>query len=71
MQNSVKKTFRMMQKQKNGNTCNRCIRGLEHLVSPELMEQKKINKDCVYFGVFKEQHRQRMQGINDIEEIRN
>eukprot|EP00957_Ditylum_brightwellii_P185748 14142080-Ditylum_brightwellii.AAC.1 len=57
--------------QKNGRTCNRCTRGLEHMVSPELMEQKKINKDCVYSGVFKEQQRQRMQGINDIEEIRN
>mmetsp|Transcript_8566 Transcript_8566/g.12221 ORF Transcript_8566/g.12221 Transcript_8566/m.12221 type:complete len:88 (+) Transcript_8566:93-356(+) len=56
--------------QDNNNINNRCIRGLENLASPELFEQVKINKDCVYFGVLREQQRQRMLGIHDVEEMR-
>mmetsp|Transcript_8567 Transcript_8567/g.12223 ORF Transcript_8567/g.12223 Transcript_8567/m.12223 type:complete len:96 (+) Transcript_8567:93-380(+) len=56
--------------QDNNNINNRCIRGLENLASPELFEQVKINKDCVYFGVLREQHRQQMLGIRDVEEMR-
>eukprot|EP00957_Ditylum_brightwellii_P072197 5488338-Ditylum_brightwellii.AAC.1 len=67
-QRSIKKTIRMVQK--NGNTCDRCIRGIEHMISPGHLEQVRINRDCVHFGVFKEQHRQRMLGIIDREEIR-
>eukprot|EP00957_Ditylum_brightwellii_P017634 1328534-Ditylum_brightwellii.AAC.1 len=68
IQHSIKKTIIMMQR--NGNSCGRCIRGLEHLVSPELMEQSKINLNSAYWNILKEQHRQRVLGINDMEEMR-
>mmetsp|Transcript_32968 Transcript_32968/g.43936 ORF Transcript_32968/g.43936 Transcript_32968/m.43936 type:complete len:119 (-) Transcript_32968:89-445(-) len=69
IQHSIKKTLKAMQK--NTNTCNRCIRGLEHMRSPEHLEQKKINLDCVRLGVLKEQQRQQMFGIFDPNELRN
>uniref|UniRef100_A0A7S4R9E9 Uncharacterized protein n=1 Tax=Ditylum brightwellii TaxID=49249 RepID=A0A7S4R9E9_9STRA len=69
IQHSIKKTLKAMQK--NTNTCNRCIRGLEHMISPEHFEQKKINRDCVQLGVLKEQQRQEMYGIIDSNELRN
>eukprot|EP00957_Ditylum_brightwellii_P119416 9109888-Ditylum_brightwellii.AAC.1 len=65
---SIDKTIKMMQE--TGNACKRCIRGLEYIASPEYFEQVKINRDCVYSAVFREQHRQQMLGINDLEEIR-
>jgi len=54
---------------KNMNTDHRCIRGLEHMRSPAHFEQIRINADCVYSGVLREQQRQRMLGIHDPEEI--
>eukprot|EP00957_Ditylum_brightwellii_P029201 2207302-Ditylum_brightwellii.AAC.1 len=51
------------------NTDHRCIRGLEHMRSPAHFEQIRINADCVYSGVLREQQRQRMLGIHDPEEI--
>uniref|UniRef100_A0A7S4RAE5 Uncharacterized protein n=2 Tax=Ditylum brightwellii TaxID=49249 RepID=A0A7S4RAE5_9STRA len=67
IQHSIKKTLKAMRK--NMNTNQRCIRGLEHMRSPEHFEQIKVNADCVYIGVLKEQQRQRAIGINDPEEI--
>eukprot|EP00957_Ditylum_brightwellii_P150906 11490815-Ditylum_brightwellii.AAC.1 len=55
---------------KTGNACDRCIRGLEHMASPEYFEQVQVNRDCVHSAVFREQHRQQMLGINDVEEMR-
>uniref|UniRef100_A0A7S4SVS4 Uncharacterized protein n=1 Tax=Ditylum brightwellii TaxID=49249 RepID=A0A7S4SVS4_9STRA len=68
IQHSIQKTVKMLQRNKH--PTNRCIRGLEHCVSPELFEQMKINRDSVCFGVLREQHRQHMLGIHDKEEIR-
>eukprot|EP00957_Ditylum_brightwellii_P134534 10256168-Ditylum_brightwellii.AAC.1 len=51
------------------NTNHRCIRGLEHMRSPEHFEQIKINADFVYFGVLREQQRQQMLGIYYPEKI--
>mmetsp|Transcript_21451 Transcript_21451/g.31880 ORF Transcript_21451/g.31880 Transcript_21451/m.31880 type:complete len:153 (-) Transcript_21451:137-595(-) len=65
---SVQKTIKMVQR--SNITFKRCIRGIEHLACPELFEQIKINKDCVHFGVLREQHRQQMLGIRDVEEMR-
>mmetsp|Transcript_12988 Transcript_12988/g.17455 ORF Transcript_12988/g.17455 Transcript_12988/m.17455 type:complete len:154 (+) Transcript_12988:754-1215(+) len=69
IQHSIKKTLKAMQK--NTNTCNRCIRGLEHMRSREHLEQTKINTDCVRLGVLKEQQRQKVHGIFDPNELRN
>uniref|UniRef100_A0A6U3SC85 Uncharacterized protein n=2 Tax=Ditylum brightwellii TaxID=49249 RepID=A0A6U3SC85_9STRA len=68
IQHSIKKTLKTMKK--NTNSCNRCIRGLEHMRSREHLEQTKINMDCVRLGVLKEQQRQKVHGIFDPNELR-
>lgn len=47
-------------------------RGLEHLLSPAHLEQRKINKDCVSQAVLGEQGRQRAAGnVRDDEGLRS
>ena len=41
-----------------------CIRGLEHVLKPESLEQRKIHKDILISSVLQEQRRQRIVGIN-------
>mmetsp|Transcript_45298 Transcript_45298/g.68313 ORF Transcript_45298/g.68313 Transcript_45298/m.68313 type:complete len:165 (-) Transcript_45298:313-807(-) len=68
IQHSIRKTLRTIRNNMNIN--HRCIRGLEHMISPEHFEQIKVNADCVYFGVLREQQRQQRLGVYDPEEIR-
>mmetsp|Transcript_18211 Transcript_18211/g.25065 ORF Transcript_18211/g.25065 Transcript_18211/m.25065 type:complete len:161 (-) Transcript_18211:150-632(-) len=68
MRISLMKTIKSMQK--NGLACERCTRGLEHMRTPEHLEQRQINKECNISAVLEEQQRQRSLGIDDPAEMR-
>lgn len=46
-----------------------CTRGLEHVLKPETLEQRKMHKDILIQSVLQEQRRQRFVGINNPDDI--
>uniref|UniRef100_A0A6V2EY48 Uncharacterized protein n=1 Tax=Ditylum brightwellii TaxID=49249 RepID=A0A6V2EY48_9STRA len=68
IQRSISKTIRNVQN--NTDAKHRCIRGLEHMISPEYSEQRNTNIDFVRISVLREQRKQQMLGIYDQDEMR-